>query len=106
MHALDLGESGVEFRFEDHGTAHSLYLEDPDGNVIDISGGHIVLCLSGAADLVEEGGWVAARVPDLDRRATDEAPAAGRSILSTSRSSKGAKAYRGVAESLVTRSAR
>ena len=33
-----------------------------------------------------------------------EAPAAGRSILSTSRTSKGAKAYREVAENLVTRS--
>lgn len=35
-----------------------------------------------------------------------EAPAAGRSILSTSRSSKGAKAYREVARNLVTRSQR
>ncbi len=35
-----------------------------------------------------------------------EAPAAGRSILSTSRSSKGAKAYREVAEALVARRAR
>lgn len=35
-----------------------------------------------------------------------EAPAAGRSILATSRSSKGAKAYREVAESLVARSKR
>ena len=35
-----------------------------------------------------------------------EAPAAGRSILSTSRSSKGAKAYREVAQSLVARSTR
>ncbi|MEO5852774.1 MAG: ParA family protein [Nocardioides sp.] len=35
-----------------------------------------------------------------------EAPAAGRSILSTSRSSKGAKAYRDVATTLVTRSRR
>ncbi|MDQ4054907.1 MAG: ParA family protein [Actinomycetota bacterium] len=35
-----------------------------------------------------------------------EAPAAGRSILSTSRSSKGAKAYREVAENLVARGAR
>ena len=35
-----------------------------------------------------------------------EAPAAGRSILSTSRSSKGAKAYREVAENLITRAAR
>ena len=35
-----------------------------------------------------------------------EAPAAGRSILATSRSSKGAAAYREVAENLVTRSKR
>jgi len=35
-----------------------------------------------------------------------EAPAAGRSILATSRSSKGAKAYREVAANLVTRSQR
>jgi chromosome partitioning protein len=35
-----------------------------------------------------------------------EAPAAGRSILSTSRSSKGAQAYRAVAENLVERAAR
>ena len=35
-----------------------------------------------------------------------EAPAAGRSILSTSRSSKGAKAYREVAENLIVRAAR
>ena len=35
-----------------------------------------------------------------------EAPAAGRSILRTSRSSKGAKAYREVADALVTRARR
>ena len=35
-----------------------------------------------------------------------EAPAAGRSILATSRSSKGAKAYRAVAENLVARAGR
>jgi chromosome partitioning protein len=35
-----------------------------------------------------------------------EAPAAGRSILATSRSSKGARAYREVAETLMTRSRR
>ena len=35
-----------------------------------------------------------------------EAPAAGRSILRTSRSSKGARAYREVAEALVARSRR
>jgi chromosome partitioning protein len=35
-----------------------------------------------------------------------EAPAAGRSILATSRTNKGAQAYRAVAENLVTRAAR
>jgi chromosome partitioning protein len=35
-----------------------------------------------------------------------EAPAAGRSILATSRSSKGAKAYREVAGSLIKRAQR
>jgi chromosome partitioning protein len=35
-----------------------------------------------------------------------EAPAAGRSILATSRSSKGANAYREVATNLVTRAGR
>jgi chromosome partitioning protein len=35
-----------------------------------------------------------------------EAPAAGRSILATSRSSKGARAYREVTETLLTRSRR
>ncbi|HIE94443.1 MAG TPA: ParA family protein, partial [Acidobacteria bacterium] len=35
-----------------------------------------------------------------------EAPAAGRSILATSRTSKGAKAYREAAANLVTRSQR
>jgi catechol 2,3-dioxygenase len=28
---------GVEFRLEDHGNAHSLYLPDPDGNVIELT---------------------------------------------------------------------
>ena len=28
---------GVEFRFEDHGNAHSLYFPDPDGNVIELT---------------------------------------------------------------------
>jgi catechol-2,3-dioxygenase len=32
-----LGERGVEFRFEDHGNAHSIYFEDPDGNVIELT---------------------------------------------------------------------
>jgi len=32
-----LRERGVDFRFEDHGSAHSLYLSDPDGNVIELT---------------------------------------------------------------------
>jgi catechol-2,3-dioxygenase len=32
-----LTELGVEFRFEDHGNAHSVYLEDPDGNVVELT---------------------------------------------------------------------
>ena len=28
---------GVEFRFEDHGNAHSVYFPDPDGNVIELT---------------------------------------------------------------------
>lgn len=32
-----LTESGVEFRFEHHGNAHSVYLTDPDGNVIELT---------------------------------------------------------------------
>ena len=32
-----LRKHGVEFRFEDHGNAHSLYLADPDGNVIELT---------------------------------------------------------------------
>ena len=32
-----LRERGVEFRFEDHGNAHSLYFPDPDGNVIELT---------------------------------------------------------------------
>ena len=32
-----LDEHGVEFRFEDHGNAHSVYLPDPDGNVIELT---------------------------------------------------------------------
>jgi len=30
-------EQGVAFRFEDHGNAHSVYLPDPDGNVIELT---------------------------------------------------------------------
>lgn len=32
-----LEERGVELRFEDHGNAHSVYLSDPDGNVIELT---------------------------------------------------------------------
>jgi catechol-2,3-dioxygenase len=32
-----LRERGVEFRLEDHGNAHSVYLEDPDGNVVELT---------------------------------------------------------------------
>lgn len=32
-----LRELGVVFRFEDHGGAHSLYLADPDGNVVELT---------------------------------------------------------------------
>jgi lactoylglutathione lyase len=32
-----LRQHGVEFRFEDHGNAHSLYFPDPDGNVIELT---------------------------------------------------------------------
>ena len=32
-----LTELGVEFRFEDHGNAHSVYVHDPDGNVIELT---------------------------------------------------------------------
>jgi catechol 2,3-dioxygenase-like lactoylglutathione lyase family enzyme len=32
-----LRSSGVEFRFEDHGNAHSIYFRDPDGHVIELT---------------------------------------------------------------------
>jgi len=32
-----LDEHGIDFRFEDHGSAHSLYFPDPDGNVIELT---------------------------------------------------------------------
>jgi lactoylglutathione lyase len=32
-----LRERGAEFRFEDHGNAHSIYFPDPDGNVIELT---------------------------------------------------------------------
>jgi catechol 2,3-dioxygenase-like lactoylglutathione lyase family enzyme len=30
-------ESGIDFRFEDHGNAHSDYLRDPDGHTIELT---------------------------------------------------------------------
>jgi glyoxylase I family protein len=32
-----LREQGVDFRFEDHGNAHSVYLRDLDGNTIELT---------------------------------------------------------------------
>jgi catechol-2,3-dioxygenase len=32
-----LRELGVEFRYEDHGSAHSVYVADPDGNVVELT---------------------------------------------------------------------
>jgi catechol-2,3-dioxygenase len=32
-----LTERDVDFRFEDHGNAHSVYFDDPDGNVIELT---------------------------------------------------------------------
>jgi catechol 2,3-dioxygenase-like lactoylglutathione lyase family enzyme len=32
-----LRERGVEFRFEDHGNARSVYFPDPDGNVVELT---------------------------------------------------------------------
>jgi catechol 2,3-dioxygenase-like lactoylglutathione lyase family enzyme len=32
-----LREQGVEFRFEDHGNAHSVYLRDLDDNVVELT---------------------------------------------------------------------
>jgi catechol-2,3-dioxygenase len=32
-----LRADGIEFRFEDHGDAHSVYFSDPDGNVIELT---------------------------------------------------------------------
>jgi catechol 2,3-dioxygenase-like lactoylglutathione lyase family enzyme len=31
------GAAGVEFRLEDHGNAHSLYLRDPDGHTVELT---------------------------------------------------------------------
>jgi catechol 2,3-dioxygenase-like lactoylglutathione lyase family enzyme len=33
----ELAAAGVEVRFEDHGTAHSLYLRDPDGHTLELT---------------------------------------------------------------------
>ena len=32
-----LRERRIDFRFEDHGNAHSIYLTDPDGNVVELT---------------------------------------------------------------------
>jgi len=32
-----LREQGVDFRFEDHGNAHSVYFRDPDGHAIELT---------------------------------------------------------------------
>lgn len=32
-----LRDHGVEFRFEDHGNAHSVYFRDPDGHTIELT---------------------------------------------------------------------
>jgi hypothetical protein len=34
---VSLNVLGVEFRFEDHGNAHSVYVRDPDENVIELT---------------------------------------------------------------------
>ena len=34
---IHLAEHGVDARYEDHGNAHSLYLDDPDGNTIELT---------------------------------------------------------------------
>ena len=34
---IQLHERGIEFRFEDHGNAHSLYVPDPDGNIVELT---------------------------------------------------------------------
>jgi catechol 2,3-dioxygenase-like lactoylglutathione lyase family enzyme len=32
-----LASSEVEFRFSDHGSAHSIYFDDPDGHLIELT---------------------------------------------------------------------
>jgi catechol-2,3-dioxygenase len=34
---VELSERGVDFDFQDHEIAHSIYLNDPDGNVVEIT---------------------------------------------------------------------
>jgi catechol 2,3-dioxygenase-like lactoylglutathione lyase family enzyme len=33
----ELGERGIEFRFSDHGQAHSIYFKDPDGHQLELT---------------------------------------------------------------------
>ncbi len=33
----ELTDGGVEFEFQDHGIAHSIYVHDPDGHEIEIT---------------------------------------------------------------------
>ena len=33
----ELSDRGIEFRFSDHGSAHSIYFEDPDGHRLELT---------------------------------------------------------------------
>jgi len=33
----ELSERGIDFRFSDHGLAHSIYLADPDGHQLELT---------------------------------------------------------------------
>jgi catechol-2,3-dioxygenase len=33
----ELSHRGIEFRFSDHGTAHSVYFSDPDGHQLELT---------------------------------------------------------------------
>jgi catechol 2,3-dioxygenase-like lactoylglutathione lyase family enzyme len=33
----ELGERGIEVRFSDHGAAHSIYFDDPDGHKLELT---------------------------------------------------------------------
>jgi catechol 2,3-dioxygenase-like lactoylglutathione lyase family enzyme len=33
----ELGERGIETRFADHGSAHSIYFDDPDGHKVELT---------------------------------------------------------------------